>query len=547
MLNAAGAKKSTFPGAAGRTGKRPHFLWHLLPYILLLAACYSVFTVAADDPFITYRYAANLLAGHGPVYNIGERVEGFSSPLHLLLCVLLLRIAPTIDILFKAKLLGIAFAALAVYQTQRLGWLARLRPWEILLAQSLVALNINFALAAVNGLETTLYVCVVAATAEAFVRECRGHGRIGSALWLALALATRPETLLLFPALLIVRLLWIRRRQMPLRGVLTWALLFVWIAGLMTLARMAYYGSPLPNTYYAKDVPIARGFYEGYWYLARPLWPTVLDLRVLRDGGAAIGMRMAALGTFVFWGLAIMGCWKRRHTTIGQVCMALIAALALFVLRTGGDWMAGWRYLAAVYPMFAIMQCVGLRKIVGLLPKRVWVAPIPALVALALWGACVWEAPHIPWSAAHFSTNSAELLAASSPLGRKWVATARYIKSRLAPGSTVAYSEMGYAGYINLDKKFIDVRGLTDRDIARLPERYKGAFGVDDETWFMPDDPLHAILQRRKPDTIIAFSHQYTPTMVLGRYYLAAVVSAPQDPTAVITPSLVYVSVGSTR
>jgi hypothetical protein len=28
-----------------------------------------------DDVFITLRYAANLAAGHGPVYNIGERVE----------------------------------------------------------------------------------------------------------------------------------------------------------------------------------------------------------------------------------------------------------------------------------------------------------------------------------------------------------------------------------------------------------------------------------------------------------------------------------------
>ena len=57
----------------------------VLPYLLLLLGAYSVFCVTTDDPFITYRYAANLLAGHGPVFNIGERVEGFSSPLHLLL------------------------------------------------------------------------------------------------------------------------------------------------------------------------------------------------------------------------------------------------------------------------------------------------------------------------------------------------------------------------------------------------------------------------------------------------------------------------------
>ena len=60
-------------------------LLYILPYLLLLLSAYSVFCVTTDDPFITYRYAANLLAGHGPVFNIGERVEGFTSPLHLLL------------------------------------------------------------------------------------------------------------------------------------------------------------------------------------------------------------------------------------------------------------------------------------------------------------------------------------------------------------------------------------------------------------------------------------------------------------------------------
>jgi len=56
----------------------------LLPYALLLLTAYSVFAQTVDDPFITFRYARNLLAGLGPVFNPGEHVEGFTSPLHLL-------------------------------------------------------------------------------------------------------------------------------------------------------------------------------------------------------------------------------------------------------------------------------------------------------------------------------------------------------------------------------------------------------------------------------------------------------------------------------
>ena len=38
-----------------------------------------------DDAFITLRYARNLLAGEGPVWNPGERVQGYTNFLHLVL------------------------------------------------------------------------------------------------------------------------------------------------------------------------------------------------------------------------------------------------------------------------------------------------------------------------------------------------------------------------------------------------------------------------------------------------------------------------------
>ena len=33
---------------------------------------------SVDDSFITLRYSANFVHGHGPVFNIGQRVEGFT-------------------------------------------------------------------------------------------------------------------------------------------------------------------------------------------------------------------------------------------------------------------------------------------------------------------------------------------------------------------------------------------------------------------------------------------------------------------------------------
>ena len=56
-----------------------------LPYVFLAVglAAYSALAFylrfVQDDAFITYRYVANFLAGHGLVYNIGERICGFTN------------------------------------------------------------------------------------------------------------------------------------------------------------------------------------------------------------------------------------------------------------------------------------------------------------------------------------------------------------------------------------------------------------------------------------------------------------------------------------
>ncbi|MBI4707200.1 MAG: hypothetical protein HY761_04680 [Candidatus Omnitrophica bacterium] len=60
------------------------FFRDALPAVLLFTAIYLFIffiqgTPFVDDPYIAYRYAENWAAGHGPVFNIGEYVEGYSS------------------------------------------------------------------------------------------------------------------------------------------------------------------------------------------------------------------------------------------------------------------------------------------------------------------------------------------------------------------------------------------------------------------------------------------------------------------------------------
>ena len=59
---------------------------YIFPLILFALSISFINTAwVAEDAFITFRAVDNLLAGHGPVWNIGERVQVYTHPLWYLL------------------------------------------------------------------------------------------------------------------------------------------------------------------------------------------------------------------------------------------------------------------------------------------------------------------------------------------------------------------------------------------------------------------------------------------------------------------------------
>src|SRR3990172_10212365 len=64
-----------------------------------------------DDAYISYRYAQNLSLGHGLVFNPGERVEGYSNFLFVILAATLLFFGIGIsDLYFMLTLINLAIA-----------------------------------------------------------------------------------------------------------------------------------------------------------------------------------------------------------------------------------------------------------------------------------------------------------------------------------------------------------------------------------------------------------------------------------------------------
>ena len=125
----------------------------------------------ADDAYIFYRYAANLAAGEGLVYNPGERVEGITNlPWTLLEAAgfALGADAPWIGhvlgVVSSAWLLWLGFALARAGLEPRLHVLAALVPWLLLASSSFVRWSIS-------GMGSSLFAATVVAALLAQIKR----------------------------------------------------------------------------------------------------------------------------------------------------------------------------------------------------------------------------------------------------------------------------------------------------------------------------------------------------------------------------------------
>ena len=248
----------------------------------------------SDDAFISLRYAANLLAGHGLVFNIGERVEGFTSPLWTLLLAGFG--ACGFDLLEAARALGLLCSVLTLPITY---WLARqcgATPPTALIAPALLAFNGSFACWAASGMETALFVVLIAA---AFATALSGSYWASAGLTAAATLA-RPEGLLVLLVLGCHQFLRAGRSWLP------WLLVGGGPYALLLAFRRWYYGDWLPNTYYAKTgggwAQIQRGLdYLRDYATAHEGLLLLVGLALFALLRGTVGMRLVAVGWLLFW------------------------------------------------------------------------------------------------------------------------------------------------------------------------------------------------------------------------------------------------------
>ena len=390
-----------------------------------------------DDAYITMRYARHLIEGHGPRWNLtGTPVEGFSSPLHLLLLAGLGWLG--ISLIGAGKLVGFASHALLVvflwrFVSRRDGAVAAA------LVSALVIASWPMLVWDLGGLETTLFAATLVMgtllTLE-YIETGSRRGVVAGGVLFGVALFVRLD------GAAVAAIAWLACAALGQRGTVKARMVDVGLAvGACVLVllpwemfRLAYYHAALPNTYYAKVVGIPLG------------WRVVSGL-----GYARIYARNAPFlaPMLVVVGIAVLA--GRKLTRFDAGLWACIAAEAAYVIDSGGDHMIAFRFMLPLVPLMALALVRGVGELGGL--KTVGSGAVVSAALLLV-------------SARQLSPK------VENPAGRDGTVligtvVGRYIDAHWARGSVVGVNVAGTIPYYADGLSFIDMLGLNDREIAR--------------------------------------------------------------------------------
>jgi hypothetical protein len=432
--------------------------------------------VLVDDAYISFRYAVNFAHGNGLVWNPGERVEGYTN---LLWVVLLSGFAKLgLDLFVPGILLSFLFASCSLVYVMHLA--RRIPdggPLAIVAAGALLATNPSFDHAATSAMESTCFGFLVLLAIDLLIRS-RENARLTwrAALCFCAAYLTRPEGALIAAIALSVEAI-ARSGSLGarVRALAPIGAAVVLVVGVHVAVRLAYYGYPLPNTYYAK---------------------VILGRMAAVRGSAHLGGFLLAGG----W-IALPGVLEVERPGPLRPWMvhgyALLVAYLAYIVVVGGDHPFWYRFYVPLLPLpflatsqlaTRIARQVASASLQSVPPLVRWVLAVTGLAAMVA----------LPRSLGYSFAERGDVVGHAEP-GFRDAANdiASFFRNEAPAGSLLAALPVGHVGYYAPNVRILDMWGLNDVHTAHLdvPPLFKS--GHDKY------DPLYVVMQ--KPDYAYMF------------------------------------------
>ncbi len=508
---------------------KKHLRWLLL--ISLLFVIHALFlSCVSEDAYISFRYAENLIQGHGLVWNIGESpVEGYTNFLWIILSALALGLGLPVAVFTLA--LGIASGIAIIFLTYLYArHILNLADYSLIPCLFL-AVSGPFAAWAASGMETNFFTLWVLVACYFFTRcwqETHSRYLNLTAIALLMATLTRPEGFLVFVALGILHLRLLHKSQKNI-GKSSLVSLFIYLVPFLIYFawRFFYFGYPLPNTFYAKT---GGGIYQ---YLR---------------GGIYLGY-FTAYFIFPFLFPVLLWWWEKRNSVnstastsndikpnIGVLsCLTLCIVYTMYIIFVGGDYMAMFRFFVPILPL--IYLCFGsvfrtLYYSPSMTTKRRAVIHVLLITAI---------------TATLFQSTPAERIILHPPLFQhgqyQGVLTERWHSARLSligkffheykhdSNESLATDAIGAIGYFS-GMKIYDIYGIVDPEIAHLSQADKplgwglAAHEKTNDAYIFSKIPTYYMFSRRlteEPTSIPDFANHNWNDYIWANYRLSSV------------------------
>jgi arabinofuranosyltransferase len=339
----------------------------------------------SEDAFIDLRVVRNLLAGHGPVYNIGERVEAFTNPLW----VALLTGSGALGLPLEAcaVYIGLTCSIVALVVAQH--WSRRLhaaqrgepRTFALPLGTLVVAALPPLWDFGTSGLETGLMFVWLAWSFALCVRVCERSGPDASRRSRRLTLTAfvaglgpliRPDLGVFTVAFaLFIAFTIVSAEDARIRGLVraTTACVFVPLA--YQVFRMGYYAALVPNTALAKEAGLL--FWSQGWLYLRD----AVDTYWL---WFPFGMLLWVL-------TASVSRWRREGRAERAVLASAVASAALvhgtYIVAIGGDFMHVRMLLPSILALALPVGTVVVTRQQAIARRSPWI--LEAALVTAVW------------------------------------------------------------------------------------------------------------------------------------------------------------------
>ena len=330
---------------------------YIFPLILFALSISFINTAwVAEDAFITFRAVDNLLAGHGPVWNIGERVQVYTHPLwYLLLSIGTALTGSSFYVSFLLSwlcLAGIAWIVSRLIRTQmqnQWGWLA----------VAILAVSRAFTDYSSSGLENPLVHLLMCLYVWFWLSERPLQQRFfTTSLIYGLVYITRPDGIFLLTpasAYLLYQMFkqkqaWFKSSLLALLPVIAWETFSI-----------IYYGTPVPNTALAKvNIDYERSVLltQAYHYF---------KFNLQNDPLTSAGIILAIVSAL----------FNRRLLT--KLLAAGLVIQLLYICYVGADYMMG-RFLSPAILMSVLILILNQYRMVRY--EQVQAALVSALLLL---------------------------------------------------------------------------------------------------------------------------------------------------------------------